>query len=150
MIFQCFILLIFFYIDLTQAIQISLAANSLYINNGDIYNTLVNEFNKYSKENKLDIELDMILFSDQNITYELQEYGSTIDSLLLRKSKKHDIYCFDPLYTIKYSPNLLDLGNELPKEHIDLYSSSDAKKVGVYNNKWVGLVRLKHKIKKNK
>jgi len=109
-----------------------------------MYSSLVNEFNRYSKENDLDIELEMNLFSDQNVTFNVDEYGSLIDALLFKKSDKYDVYCFDPVYTIKYAPFLLDLKNELPKEHMDLYISGDGEKVGVYNDKWVGLVRLKY------
>jgi len=129
---------------LIQAIKINLAANSVHIYD-TLYSTLRDEFNKYSKENNLGIELEMNLFSDQNVTADnVNEYGTTIDSYLLKNSNKYDIYCYDPLYTIKFSPHLLNLEMELPKAHMDLYSSGDAKKVGAYNNKWVGIVSFKY------
>ena len=106
-----------------------------------IYNDLVSEFNKYAKAKNLDIELDMILFSNQNTTFELNNYDSTIDSLISRRSKKYDIYCFDPLYTKKYTSFMINLNDILPEEHMELYNHGDAKKTCYSNNQWAGLVR---------
>ncbi|KAG4089587.1 periplasmic binding protein-like II [Neocallimastix lanati (nom. inval.)] len=104
-----------------------------------MYNDLVNEFNKYSKENKLNIELDKVLFSNQNTTFELNNYDSTIDSLISRRSNKYDIYCFDPLYTKKYTSFMINLNDILPEEHMELYNHGDAKKTCYSNNQWAGL-----------
>jgi len=82
------LLLIIPFIGIIKAIKLRFAANSVYVYD-DMYNILVDNFNQYSKENNLDIELSMELFSVLNTTFTTtSEYGSTIDSLLLRKSKK--------------------------------------------------------------
>ncbi|KAL6608523.1 periplasmic binding protein-like II [Neocallimastix californiae] len=81
----------------------------------------------------------MILFSKQNSTYELDEYDSTIDYLLKQRSKKFDIYCFDPIYTNKYTLHMVDLTDKISNEHMELYSHGDAKKLCYSNNMWVGL-----------
>ena len=109
-----------------------------------MYKILVDNFNQYSKENNLDIELSMELFSVLNTTYTTtSEYGSTIDSLLLRKSKKYDIYCYDPVYIRKFAPHLENLKPHIQKENIELYITGNAPKVSVVNNEWVGLVIIK-------
>jgi len=105
-----------------------------------LYNDIVNEFNLYSKKNNLDISLNLTLFSDENTTYEISDFASTIEYLLKKKSQKYDIYIYDVLYTRKYSKYLIDLNEYLPEEHLNLYRSGDSLKVGVYDNKWVGLV----------
>ncbi|KAL6628363.1 periplasmic binding protein-like II, partial [Neocallimastix sp. 'constans'] len=133
-----FLIIIIFNSGIIQAIKIRFAANSMFIYD-QIYNDLVSEFNKYAKAKNLDIELDMILFSNQNTTFELNNYDSTIDSLISRRSKKYDIYCFDPLYTKKYTSFMINLNDILPEEHMELYNHGDAKKTCYSNNQWAGL-----------
>jgi len=136
-------ILFFFFKGIIKAIKLRFAANSVYVYD-DMYRILVDNFNQYSKENKLDIELSMELFSVMNTTYTTtSEYGSTIDSLLLRKSKKYDIYCYDPIYIKKYAPHLENLKLHIQKEHMELYSTGNAPKVSIVNDEWVGLVIIK-------
>ena len=107
---------------------------------------MVNNFNEYSKEQDLDIHLEMILFSDHNVTYKLDNYGETIESLLLKKSMKYDIFCFDPLYNNIYDPHLEDIKNLLKKydmeNHLNLYNKGEALKTCKVNDKWVALVNI--------
>eukprot|EP00833_Pecoramyces_ruminatium_P017622 jgi/Orpsp1_1/1191654/evm.model.d7180000087585.1 len=122
----------------SNAITINLIALSYY-ERSNLYPTVINEFNKYSKLNNLDIKLQFVLFSEKNTSIGRDQYDSTIDLYLKKKTKKFDLYIFDPIYTKRYSSHFIDLNKWLPKEHLDLYSSGEAKKICVYNNKWVGL-----------
>jgi len=127
------------FVGIINAIKIRFAANSVFIYD-DMFRVLIDQFNQYSKEYNLDIELDMMLFSVANTTItSTSEYGSTVDTLLSKKSIKYDVYCYDPVYIKKYAPNLEDLKPRLSKEHMELYNVGDAPKVSVYDNKWVGL-----------
>ena len=110
----------------------------------EMFKLLIDQFNQYSKENNLDIELDMMLFSGANTTItSTSEYGSTVDTLLLKKSTKYDVYCYDPVYIKKYAPHLEDLKPRLSKENLELYNIGDALKVSIHDNNWVGLVIIK-------
>ncbi|ORX50396.1 periplasmic binding protein-like II [Piromyces finnis] len=121
-----------------RAISINIAVYS-YLSYAQLHNEMVNEFNKYSKENNLDITLNLTLFSDENTTYAINDFGSTIEYLLKKKSRKYDLYIYDVIYTRKYANYLIDLKEYLPPEHINLYNSKDSQKVSVYNNRLVGL-----------
>ncbi|ORX62519.1 periplasmic binding protein-like II, partial [Anaeromyces robustus] len=91
-----------------KIMKFKFAANSVFVYDG-LYQELTESFNQYSSDNNLNIQLETVLFSDLNVTYAVNEYGSTIESLLLKKSKKYDIYCFDPVYNSVYAKNLDDL-----------------------------------------
>ena len=102
---------------------------------------ITSEFNKYAKNEGLDIHLDFILFSIENSTREWDSFDSAMHLLLQQQKTKYDMFIYDPLYTRRYSPHLVDLKNVIPDEHLKMYSG-DAEKLCVYNDKWVGLVRI--------
>jgi len=91
----------------------------------------------------------MNIFSIQNSTLGIDDYGSTIDSLLNKKTTKYDLYTYDPIYTRKYSNHFIDLKKWLPEDHLKLYSSGDARKICVYDDQWVGLVKFYYIKNKN-
>lgn len=107
---------------------------------------MVDDFNRYSEKQELDIHLDMVLFSDLNTTYALDEYGSTIESLLLKKSDKYDIFCYDPVYNYKYKPNVFEIKKIFEKynmgDHLNLYNKGDAVKTCTLDGDWIGLVNI--------
>ncbi|ORX80889.1 hypothetical protein BCR32DRAFT_280131 [Anaeromyces robustus] len=108
---------------------------------------LTNKFNDYAKENNLDIDLKMVLFTDQNTTAQKDNFFSSMDTLLNKKSQKYDLVVYDPLYIVEYEKHLLDLKEWLPQEHIQLYNSGNAPKISIHNNKWIGIpVFIKYKI----
>ena len=102
---------------------------------------ITKEFNNYAEENDLDIHLNFILFSIENTTKEWDSFDSAMHLLLQQRKIKYDMFIYDPLYTRRYSPHLVDLKSVIPDEHLKMYSG-DAEKLGVYNDKWVGLVRV--------
>eukprot|EP00833_Pecoramyces_ruminatium_P013802 jgi/Orpsp1_1/1187834/evm.model.d7180000060488.1 len=106
---------------------------------GQIYTPLVSEFNKYSKENNLNITLNINLLTLNNATFSVGGYGTTVESLLQKKSDKYDLYFYDNLYAKRLSPHLLNLKNYLPEDHIKMYTPGIASQTSVFNGKWVGL-----------
>eukprot|EP00833_Pecoramyces_ruminatium_P012208 jgi/Orpsp1_1/1186240/evm.model.d7180000049123.1 len=113
----------------------------------DLYNTLTNDFNQYSKNNKLDIELEMTLFSDKNSTSGTDTYSSTVDAYLRKKSKVYDMYVYDPIFTRVYSSHFIDLKEWLNKDILKLFMDGDASKISTYKGKWVSLpVFIKYKV----
>ena len=110
-----------------------------------LYNSLVDEFNKYAKEENLNVELKLLLYTSKNASLVVNDYGTTLEYLLSKKSNKYDIIFYDVMYSHRYSPYLLDLGIRLPSKHISLYSSGIASQTCKYNDKWIGLVCNLHR-----
>jgi len=124
------------------AITINAIAFSYYENN-EIYTPMKDEFNKYSKENNLDIELNLNFLTNANGSNSIEEYESVVESLLKKKNSKKkkdiDIYFYDCAYTNKYGPYLINLHNILPKDHIDMYNPKILSETCLYEDYLVGL-----------
>jgi len=105
----------------------------------DLYATLTDDFNKYSVNNELDIKLDMVLFSEKNMTAERDDYESTIDVLLKKQSTDYDLYVYDPIFTRRYASHFVDLKELYGQEYLDTFSY-DGYQTSVYNNRWISLV----------
>ncbi|OUM66485.1 hypothetical protein PIROE2DRAFT_6324 [Piromyces sp. E2] len=84
---------------------------------------LTNEFNEYSNQNYLNITLKHILFTPENSTELLNNYGESVESLMKRKSDKYEIYMFDSIFTYRYKENLINLKINMPQEFLDNYDS---------------------------
>ncbi len=59
----------------------------------------------------------MQVLSPDNASADLENYSTTIDSLLLKGSKKYDLYFYFSTYTKKYANHLLNLEEYLPEEY---------------------------------
>jgi len=116
---------------------------SYYHNDDEIYKLIRDGFNDYSLINKLNISLEMNLFSINNATRNRNGFFSSTEASLNRRSKTYDIYVFDPIYTKDLSSHFIDLKELLPREYLDSYSLNNIKDICVYENKWVGLVSKK-------
>jgi len=99
---------------------------------------LINGFNEYSIEKGLNINIELNVLSPQVSTRVIENYGTTIDSLLKKNSHKYDIYFYYSAYSKKYSEHFLNLREYLPEEYIKVYdenllletcSSKDKKKL---------------------
>lgn len=101
-----------------------------------------NEFNKYAKENKLDIELNMHLYTFSNSSNLGSDYYYSLDYLLNKGSTKYDIYFYDIIYSTKYKSYFMTLNDVLSEEHKSLYSSGIASKVCIFDGKWISLVNI--------
>ncbi|ORX76101.1 hypothetical protein BCR32DRAFT_271475 [Anaeromyces robustus] len=125
-------------INFGNAITINALAYSHNVD-GQIYTPLVYEFNRYSNSHNLNITLNINLLTLDNTTFNVGGYGSTVETLLKKKSEKYDIYFYDNLYAKRFEPYLLNLKDHLPEEHIEMYKPGIASQTSVFNNKWVGL-----------
>eukprot|EP00833_Pecoramyces_ruminatium_P013756 jgi/Orpsp1_1/1187788/evm.model.d7180000060183.1 len=98
-----------------------------------------NEFNKYAKNNNLDITLKLTALTLSSTTSYINNYNSMIETLLKKHSKKYDIFFYYGSYTTKYGPYFVDLEQYLSKEHIEKFDSNTLNKICIYNNKVVSL-----------
>ncbi|OUM64590.1 hypothetical protein PIROE2DRAFT_60550 [Piromyces sp. E2] len=87
----------------------------------------------------MDIYLTMNLFTDKNSTLNYDDYASTIEYEMRKKSYNYDLFVYDPLNVKRYSPYLEDLRKWLPKEHLDKYDAGDSRKICTYNGEWLAL-----------
>ena len=90
----------------------------------------------------MDIYINLNVFSSNNSTSLIGDFGTTLESLFKKKSDKYDIIFFDNVYPIRFGPYLLDFKKVFPEEHIALYSSGVASKTCIYEDKWVGFVNI--------
>ncbi|ORX46943.1 periplasmic binding protein-like II [Piromyces finnis] len=108
-------------------------------NNEFEYTDLIKRFNILSKEKGLDVEVKLNLLTMANSTLLINDYGTTIETMLKKKEGKYDIIFYDNVYPVRFGPYLVDLKTVLPKGLIDNYSSGIASETCTYNDKWVGL-----------
>jgi len=107
-----------------------------------LYYPLIKQFNKFSKQNKLNINVHLNLFSDANSTTLVSDYESLLEaSFKMNKKFEYDIIFYDNVYTTRFGQHLANLKGLIPDEHIDLYKPGIASRSCVYGkDKWVGLV----------
>jgi len=103
---------------------------------------MIKNFNDYAKNNNIDITINIEIYSPSNSTVNADSFGSEIEYILKKKKNKYDIILYDIMYSPRYAPYFVDLSDYIPKEHIDLYSSTVANQTCTYKGKWVGLVSL--------
>ncbi|KAG4107448.1 hypothetical protein H8356DRAFT_974815 [Neocallimastix lanati (nom. inval.)] len=128
--------LLFFLINIGNAINIS-AVSFSFNGGGDIYKPMIDSFNKYAKQNNLDITVSLDLYTNENSTSLVTDYESMLDSLI--QSDSYDLYFYDNIYSTKFGPHLLNIKEWISQEHLNLYSEGIASQSCVYNDKWVGL-----------
>jgi len=104
------------------------------------YTTIVSQFNDYSKEKGLNIELNIEVFSPSNSSSFSVEFGSVLDHILKKRNKKYDIIFYDSMYFSKYSPHLVDLKEYIPDDQIALFSDKIVSQSCLYEDRLVGLV----------
>ncbi|ORX85070.1 hypothetical protein BCR32DRAFT_242068 [Anaeromyces robustus] len=126
------------HIDIVKSVDI----NAVVFSGNGAYNAfteIVNEFNNYSKNNNLDINIHLTALLLNNFTSTLTDYETFLDYLFTKKSNKYDLIVYDNIYKKRYGPHLLDLKNILPKEHIDMYMKGISNQTCIYNDKIIGL-----------
>ncbi len=109
---------------------------------GLLYKSYVNEFNRYSNEMNLDIEVNLILMTSSNSTESLVNNGAMFESLLKKKNTKYDIFFYDGTVSQNYGPYLVDLNTVIPKVQLDMYNKNILSQVSEYKDKIVGLVSV--------
>jgi len=105
----------------------------------DAFDMMIENFNNYANETNLDITLRKVSLVTINGQDGYNDYDSTL-TFLTRKNNKYDLFAYDINYLKIFSPYLLDLNEFFPKDHLDLYSSENNKRITFYNNKRLGLV----------
>jgi len=130
-------------IDITKSITLNSIAFTYY-EQSQIFTPIINDFNRYSSENHLNITINLNLFTPANSTIDINDYGTMIDTLLKKRPPKYDLYFYDNAYSQKYGLYLLNLEKKLPEEHIKMYNASYVNQtcsyIGENEYKIVGLV----------
>ncbi|ORX83237.1 hypothetical protein BCR32DRAFT_267123 [Anaeromyces robustus] len=113
----------------------------LYSQNGSFTTliNIINDFNIYSKNNNLDINIITNVITQSNFTHSLTDYETLLDYLFLKKSEKYDIIFYDNIYRMRFAPHLIDLKNILPVDHVDMYMEGVANQTSICNDKLIGL-----------
>jgi len=137
-----FSLIFFFFIVLskfydTNGMKINFI--TFQFNKNSYIDDIINEFNEYSKENNLDIELNKIFYSSDNVTSNINDYATAMESSLIKGSKKHDLIMVNAVYVYRFENYVTDLRNYVSKEIRDLYSNDLVLSIGMKNNKLIGL-----------
>jgi len=109
-----------------------------YSDKEPIYTSLAKDFNEYSKEMKLDIELNLVALTQLNSTTYIGNYSSMIETLIKKRSKKYDIYFYYGSYTEEYGMHFEDLKGYLSQEFINNFEQETIESVCTYKDKIVG------------
>ncbi|ORX83189.1 periplasmic binding protein-like II [Anaeromyces robustus] len=125
--------------EISYALELNVLGYTLY-EDSQVFSPMVNDFNNYSSKNNLNITINLNMLTNQNSTFDLSDYGSMVETLLKKKSKKYDFIIYDIIYTPKFAPYFLNLYNNIEKEHLDVYDKNILTQSSVYNNRLVGLV----------
>jgi len=116
-------------------------AYSFYDDANSVYRSLVNGFNEYSKENGLGIYVHLTMLTPENSTFDFENYGTTIDSLLSKQSQKYDMFFYYSAYTKRYGDHFLNIRKHIPKEYIEQFDEKLLNETcSSYDNKLIGLV----------
>ncbi|ORX80129.1 periplasmic binding protein-like II [Anaeromyces robustus] len=126
------------YIMISKCVTIDAIAFT-YDVSGEVYSFIVNEFNKYSKENNLNVTLKLNLITPSNSTGDINDYGSMVEQLLTKKTTKYDLYFYDNIYSTRFGQHFVSLDKILDKEHINLYNKDVISLSCTYNGEYVGL-----------
>ncbi|ORX82376.1 periplasmic binding protein-like II [Anaeromyces robustus] len=128
----------FQYRNFSKEIEINIFGYTI-ANSGIYFESYIDGFNQYAKENNIDIEVKLSLMTRSNFTASLGNSYLMVESLLKKKNNKYDMYFYDFSFLKKYGPYLLDLKELLPKEHINMYDDNILSSICTYEDKLVGI-----------
>ncbi|ORX51096.1 hypothetical protein BCR36DRAFT_397296 [Piromyces finnis] len=100
---------------------------------------ITNDFNDYSKKNGLDIHLNRILLSPRNISVYVNDYDSTVESILKKKNKSYDLFMISAVYTNFFDPYVENLRYYVSEETLESYLHGISSSLGIINDKIIGL-----------
>jgi len=134
-----------------NAVQINILSYSFDDTNTLDSNTYFeNIFNEYARKNHMNIIIEVEVMKFENPTDSYSNFKLFVE-LSLKKSNiiktsnnekihngKLNIYFYNVKYTNIYGPYLLDLKENLLKEHIEVYDSKILNEACTYNN-WLEL-----------
>ena len=112
------------------------------IGNDQFYPPLLNEFNKYSKKNKLNINVELITLSEINSTASSSpiDYVLLLGNLYQKKIIKYDIVIYFNFYLDGYDKFFVNLYNYFEDDHINMFDPEILSLTCIINKKLVGLV----------
>eukprot|EP00833_Pecoramyces_ruminatium_P005016 jgi/Orpsp1_1/1179048/evm.model.c7180000067718.1 len=140
--FHWYLIIFFLYIIILSGYSNGIILNAIAYSLDEIgipFISYVDEFNKYAKENNIDINIQLNLMTRINFTMSIDSSVVMFETLLKKKNNKYDIYFFDNSYTKIFQPYLLDLNKKLPDDHINMYDKNILSQVCRYQNKLIGL-----------
>jgi len=117
-----------------NALGISLSDNS------EFYNSLLREFNRYSKEQELNIDINLITLSDSNSSVSLVDSIALIGQLYAKKQIKYDIVFYYNLDLQNFDKYFVDLSRWIDPDILQMYDPNIVSDICKKNNKLVGLV----------
>jgi len=124
------------YIELTNGIELN-ALVDMDQTMVEVYHYMVNSFNEYAKDNDLDINLKLTVFTQTNSTTNTND---TIKGLLNNKLTKYDLYIYDNKNSANYVDYFINLYDYLTEGYISLFNDRVISDSCVYHNKLFGLV----------
>jgi len=103
---------------------------------------LVSDFNEYSNNNNLDIDVHKILISSANSTTSIDEYSNSIEALLNKGSDKYDLLMINSLYVNHLRDFIAELDKYVSKDIIDKYIKGVTSKIGFIDDKLLAIVYI--------
>ncbi|KAL6624961.1 hypothetical protein U3516DRAFT_823917 [Neocallimastix sp. 'constans'] len=105
------------------------------------------EFKNYTRTHNLDIDVNFNLFTNNNSTLAINDFGSAVEYLLKKGSSKYDLYIIDNNYVLNYAPYLMDLKEYIPNEVLSIYNSNIINNYCIFKNKLIGMpIRIAYNV----
>ena len=111
-----------------------------YSEDSQFYTSLIDKFNKYSKDNDLDIEVQFVYLSSVNVTGYYKDYDSFLEALFKKKDDRYDIYFYEPTNNFNYDKYMLNLNELISEEKLNMFDPSIIQNTCTENGKLIGLV----------
>jgi len=111
-----------------------------YSEDSQFYTSLINKFNKYSKDNDLDIEVQFVFLSSVNVTGYYKDYDSFLEALFKKKDDRYDIYFYETTDIFNYDKYMIDLNEFISEENLNMFDQKIIQDFCTENGKLVGLV----------
>ncbi|ORX34621.1 periplasmic binding protein-like II [Piromyces finnis] len=100
---------------------------------------IVDEFNKYSKKQNLDIQIELTILAPENSTSSIDDYASIVGTLLARQSTKYDLIFYYASFSEVYGEHFVPLNGLISEEHINMFDKNIISKTCTWNKKVIGL-----------
>ncbi|KAL6598019.1 periplasmic binding protein-like II [Neocallimastix sp. 'constans'] len=121
------------------AINLNILILSYEINSTQFYNDIINYFNTYSNNNKLNISLNFDLYTPNNNTINNNLYYQEVYSLLKQKSSKYDLFLYNSIYISLFGNYFEDLDRHIPNYLKKLYYNNPAINSCLYKKILIGM-----------
>ncbi|ORX45025.1 periplasmic binding protein-like II [Piromyces finnis] len=133
-----FIFIIFNCICGINSVKIK-AISYAYSERLNLLTPIVDEFNKYSKKQNLDIQIELTILAPENSTSSIDDYASIVGTLLARQSTKYDLIFYYASFSEVYGEHFVPLNGLISEEHINMFDKNIISKTCTWNKKVIGL-----------